>query len=102
VHRVLLNCYTPILAEIAADMFIVVPWDVNYFSAFSTLAKEFLDDIIVFLGPIYTPLQRGNVDDVPNKVQRFKVVLSKEIQQRFGLADFVAEVNIRNPPCSPV
>ena len=49
-------------------MFIVVPLIVNYFSAFSTLAKEFLDDIIVFLRPINTPLQRGNVDEVPNKI----------------------------------
>jgi hypothetical protein len=51
VHRVLLNRNAPIRAEIAADKFIVVPWDVNYFSALSTLAKEFLDDIIVFLRP---------------------------------------------------
>ena len=56
----------------------------------------------VFLRPIDATLQRGNVDEVPNNIQRLKVILSKKFQQRFGLANLVAQVNIRNPHGPPV
>ena len=100
--RVLLNRDASVIAEVAAHVFIVVPRDVNYFGAFSALAKEFLDDIIVFLRPEITLLQRGNINEISDHVQRVEVVLSKKIKQRFGLAVFVAEMNIRNPDRSPV
>jgi hypothetical protein len=102
VDRVLLDRDASIIAEIATHVFIVVPGDVNYFGAFSALAKEFLDNIVVFLRPENALLQRENINKVSDYVQRLEVILSEKIEQRFRLAVFVAEVNIRNPNCSPV
>jgi hypothetical protein len=101
-NRILLDRDAPIIAEVPAHMFIVVPGDVNYFGAFSALAKEFLDDIVVFLRPENALLQRENIDKVSHYVQCLEVVLPEKIKQRFRLAVFVAEVNIGNPNCSPV
>ena len=102
VDRVLLDRDASIIAQVAAHMLIVVTGDVNYFGAFSALAKELLDDIVVFLRPENALLQRENIDQISHYIQRLEVILPEKIKQRFRLAVFVAEVNIRNPNCSPV
>jgi hypothetical protein len=92
--RILLNCDATEQPEVIANLFVVVTGDVDYSGTLSPFSKKFLDDVIVFLRPIDATLQRGKVDQISNDIQCLKFVFSKKIQQRFGLADFVAKMNI--------
>src|SRR5580698_4864379 len=102
VDRILFNRDATEQPEVTAHMLVVVTGDVDYSSALSAFSKKFLDDVIVFLRPIDATLQSGKVDQIANDIQRLEIVLSKKSEQRFGLADFVAKMNIRNPRCSPL
>src|SRR5580704_2449148 len=102
VYRIFLNRHATEHSEVIAHMFVVVTGDVDYSGTLSTFSKKFLDDVIVVLRPIDATLQSGKVDQVANDIQGLEIVLSKKIEERFGLADSVTQVNIRNPRCSPL
>src|SRR3984957_9938429 len=101
-YRILLNRDATEQPEITANRFVVVTGDIDYSSTLAAFSKELLDDVIVFLRPIDSTFQRGKVDQISNDIQRLKIVFSKKTQQRFGLADFVTKMNIRNPRCPPL
>src|ERR1700733_12666138 len=97
VDRILLNRDATEHPEVIANLFVVVTGDIDYSGTLSAFSKKFLDDVVIFLRPIEATLQRGKIDQVPNDIQRLKIILFKKIQQRFSLADFIAKMNIRNP-----
>src|SRR5271170_4780576 len=91
-YRILLDRDATEQPKVAANRFVVVTGDVDYSSTLSAFSQKLLDDVIVFLRPIDSTLQCGKVDQISNDIQRLKIVFSQKIQQRFGLADFVAKV----------
>ena len=72
-------------AAIIAKSFIMISGDIDNLGALSGLPQKLLDDIIVRLRPIPGPLQPPSVNDIPNQIDLFCVVVRDEIQEKFGL-----------------
>jgi hypothetical protein len=64
----------------------MVAGDINDFGALPTFAKEFLNHVVVILGPVNAAPERPYIDQVSDKVEFLKFCVSKELEQRSGLA----------------
>ena len=83
-------------AVIVAQEFVVVAREVDYAGALARLTQDLLHDVIVRLRPVPAGAQLPAVDDVADQIDRFRIVITQEVEQAFGLAAARAEMNVRN------
>ncbi|QRM32496.1 hypothetical protein JO965_30880 (plasmid) [Microvirga sp. VF16] len=80
--------------EKIAQKLVVVAWDVHKTTSPVHLAEEFLNDVIVFLGPIPTRFQSPAVNDVADELDRAHVDLTEEIKKGLALAALCPEMQV--------
>ena len=61
------------------------------------LAKQFLDDVVMFLRPVKALFQLPAIDDVADKIQRLASRVFQEMEQRLGTSAMAAKMCVRNP-----
>ena len=71
--------------------------DVNDFRALAAFAKELLDHIVVFLGPVDATAQGPDVDQVANEIELLKFGVPKKSDELTGLAPLGSQMHIRYP-----
>ena len=76
---------------------IVISRDVDYMRPFAGFAQNFLDHVVVLLGPVNSATQRPNIDQVTHNVERIEIVLAQKIEQRRGVAAARTKVRIGDP-----
>src|ERR1043166_8489704 len=94
---VLFDFNVPINSAKAGYQFVVVSQDVNYACALACLAQDFLDDVVVLLRPVNSAPQGPDVDQVTDDVQRTKIMLPQEVQQRRSIATARSQVRVGDP-----
>ena len=80
-----------------AEEFVVVPRNIDYARAFAGFAKEFLNDIVMRLGPVNAAPHLPDVDQVADDIQSLELVRPKEFEKRGGVAIACAEMNVGDP-----
>src|SRR5205823_6795935 len=80
---------------------IVVSGNVKDARAFSRLAQNFLDDVVMSLRPVTAASHRPNVDQIANDVEVLEFVFPEEIEQNVGVRAASAEVHVGNPSAAP-
>lgn len=86
VNRIFLECHAGIVAMEARKELVMVARDVNDFGALPALTKEFLNHVVVILGPVNAAPKSPYIDQVSDKVELLKFCVSEEFEQRSGLA----------------
>src|SRR4029077_422273 len=94
---VLLNLDIPVGTTEARHQFVVISRDVNYARPLAGFAQNFLDDVVVLLGPINYATQRPDIDQVADDVQRIEIGLAQKIQKRSGVAAARAQMRVGDP-----
>jgi len=79
------------------DELVVVAGDVDDFGLLAALAKQFLDQHVVFIAPEPAELQFPAINEIADKVKVFAIHDAQEFQQRVHLRVARAEVDIGNP-----
>lgn len=80
VDGVFLDGNRTVFAVETGEKFVVVSGDIDHARAFSSCAQEFLDDVVVGLGPVDAPPQGPDINEVADHVQRFKLVGAEEFE----------------------
>ena len=83
-------------AVIVAQELVVIAGEINDARALARLAHELLHHVVVRLRPIPARSQLPAVNDVPDQIDRFGIVVAQEVEEAFSLAASRAEMNIRN------
>ena len=86
VNRIFLKCHAGIVAMKTGKKLVMVAGDINDFGALTALAQEFLNDVVVILGPVNGAPESPYIDQVSDKVEFLKFCVSEELEQRSGLA----------------
>jgi hypothetical protein len=76
------------------DEFVVIARDIDNSRPLATSTQEFLDDVIVRLGPVDSTPQGPHIDEVADDVKGLEIVGAKKAEQSFSLAPASAEVDI--------
>jgi hypothetical protein len=87
-------------SNIVAEKLVMISRDVDQPNAFSYLAEELLNDVVMLLRPVPTGLEPPAVDDVADKVDRIGVDGPKKIKQQVALTTLRAEVQIGDEECA--
>jgi hypothetical protein len=77
-----------------SEEFVVVADDVNDFRALAVFAKELLDYIDVFLGPVNASPQGPDVDLVTNEIEFLEFGVPKKSDELTGLATLGSQMHI--------
>src|SRR6516165_5740779 len=81
-------------AVIVAQEFVVIARDIDETRALARLAQELLHDVVVRLRPEPSRFELPAIDDVADEIDGIRVVEAQEIEQRFGLTAFCAEMDV--------
>ena len=76
---------------------VVIARDIDHMRAFARFAQNFLDHVVVLLGPVNSATQRPDIDQVADDVQSLEIVRAQEIEQRCGIAATRTQVRIGDP-----
>ncbi len=79
-----------------AQELIVVAGNINDCRALAAFAQKFLHNIVVFLWPMPVASQTPAINDITNQIDRFSIMATQEVQQKFGLSRFGAKMHVRN------
>ena len=82
-------------AEELAGELIVVAGNEHHPRAAPHLAQQFLDDVVVRLGPVPAGAKPPAVDDVADQVDRVGLDVAQHVKNQMGLAAARAQVQIR-------
>ena len=73
---------------------IVVAGYINHTTPFARFAQEFLNHVVMCLGPIPAAAQLPAIDDVTHQVQVIAGVFFEKVQQSIGLAPRCTQVQV--------
>src|ERR1700733_373813 len=82
-------------AEELTSEFVVGARDEHHPRAPPHLSEQFLDDIVMRLGPVPAGAEPPAVDDVADQVDRVRLDMAQHVQDEMGLAPARAQVQIR-------
>ncbi len=90
-------------AEEVTQELVVIAGHIDEARALARLAQQLLHHVIMRLRPIPAALQPPAVDDIADKVDRLRIMVLQEVQEKFRLAAIRAEVNIgqKKRPVTP-
>ena len=74
--------------------FVVIAGNVNHADAFARFAQDFLDHVIVRLGPVAPPSQLPDVDQVADDVEFLAVIIAQELEQRVDVAGARSQMHV--------
>lgn len=94
VDRILADFDTGVVPVEGREEFVVVADDVNDLGAFAALAEEFLDHIVVILGPVDSATKSPDIDQIADKVERLKFRIPEKVDQGTGIAALGSQMNI--------
>ena len=94
VDRVLADFDAGVVPVEGGEEFVVVADDVNDLGAFAALAEEFLDHIVVILGPVDSATKSPDIDQIADKVERLKFRIPEKINQGAGFAALGSQMHI--------
>ena len=77
--------------------FIMVARDIIHLGAMSCLSQDFLNDIVMRLGPVPSFLQLPTVDDIADKIECFATGVFKKVQELHRPGATCAKMSIRYP-----
>lgn len=80
-----------------AEGFVMVAGDVDDAGSLARLAQKLLDDVVMFLAPIPSPLHAPTVYDVADEIEIVGLGVFQEVQQELGVTSTGTEMNVRNP-----
>src|SRR5262249_3547839 len=83
--------------RIVAQGLVVVAGHIDHMCALACLAQYLLHEIVVALSPVPAAAKTPAVDDVADEIKTLGFSMSKEIEEKLGLAAARAEVHIRDP-----
>jgi hypothetical protein len=86
-----------VVLDIAPCELVVIAGDEYDASAFARFPQDFLNDVVMGLGPEPGAAELPAVDDVANKVEGLALGVAQEVEQRGGLAAWRAQMQIRDP-----
>ena len=81
----------------ADHQFVVISRNVNYASALAGFAQDFLDDIVMLLGPINSAAQRPDIDQIAHDIKRFEIVFAQKIEEAGCPTGASTQMDIGNP-----
>ncbi len=84
-------------AEKLFEKLIVVAGEKRYAGFLPVLAKQFLDEQIVFFRPKPFPAQLPAINEIADDIQMLALGFAEEIKQRSYLGMFHSQMNIRDP-----
>ena len=94
VDRVLADFDAGVVPVEGGEEFVVVADDVNDLGAFTSLAEEFLDHIVVILRPVDSASQGPDINQIADKVERLKFRIPEKVDQGTGFAALGAQMHI--------
>lgn len=77
--------------------FVVVSGNADHTGALAHFAQEFLDHIVVGLGPVPGAFERPAIEDVAHEIPVVGIVVLEKVEELMGLAGAPPEVEVGNP-----
>src|SRR4030095_3254548 len=85
-------------AEMTGEKLIVITWNVNDPRPFAGLAENLLNHVVMLLRPVNATLERPDVDQITDDVERFELIFLEKGKKRSGITTAGPEMDVGNPP----
>src|SRR5205823_1075894 len=97
VNGVLLDRNIAVRTGECADEFVMVAGDIDNRHAFARLARNFLNDVVLWLRPENSTSQLPDIDQIADDVEFVAIIIAQELQQGADIIGAGAEMPIGNP-----